>query len=200
MDGLYEPGQVISLRSVARDLGTSPMPVREAMRRLNAEGALEFRSNRSIALPQISRKRFREITDLRVELETRATESAVREHGEILRPLLTTLEQRAKLARGRGLAERLSLNREFHFTIYETAGNELRTRLIELLWLQSAALTHVYFAKGPTKSQGGHHRQIIQAVRERKPVKAGKAMEDDIRETAEQILAFWRFPDDQPSP
>jgi DNA-binding GntR family transcriptional regulator len=195
-DGLFVPGEVISLRSIADQLGTSAMPVREAIRRLTAEGALELRPSRITVIPMISRRRFTEITELRLELEVRATEIAVRKLAPNLLADLEALEHKAKAARQQHVTALLSVNREFHFTIYDAAGSGLRSHMIQLLWLQSAALTHVYFAQGPTKSQGRFHRVIIEAIREGNSKRAATAMRDDILETADHLLSTWKFPED----
>lgn len=68
--------------------------------------------------------------------------------------------------------------------------------MIQLLWLPSAALTHVYFAQGPTKSQGRFHRVITEAIRQGDAQRAATAMRDDILETADHLLSMWKFPED----
>ena len=55
MSGVFEPGQVVSIRGLAERLGTSTMPVREALHRLIADNALEARANRTIVVPVVTR-------------------------------------------------------------------------------------------------------------------------------------------------
>ena len=55
MKGRFMPGDTVSLRGLARELGTSPMPIREAVRHLVAEKALEFRENRTFSVPVMTR-------------------------------------------------------------------------------------------------------------------------------------------------
>lgn len=69
MKGRFMPGDTVSLRNLAQELGTSPMPVREAVQHLIAEGALVLRPNRTYAVPEMTREILAELKKLRVLLE-----------------------------------------------------------------------------------------------------------------------------------
>ena len=75
MSGAIRPGATITIRAMATALGTSPMPVREALRRLVAERALEMLPTRSVTLPLMTAERFDEISRLRIALEGLASEA-----------------------------------------------------------------------------------------------------------------------------
>ena len=76
MAGVVRPGQPLSYRSLADALGVSPMPVRDAVRRLIAERALEALPNRTIAVPNLDAERIGEIYKMRISLEGLAAEEA----------------------------------------------------------------------------------------------------------------------------
>ena len=78
MAGAFEPGSELTLRSVAGALGTSFMPVRDAMRRLVAERALEMRPSRTIAIPVLSGDEFLELRRIRLLLEGEAVALAAK--------------------------------------------------------------------------------------------------------------------------
>jgi DNA-binding transcriptional regulator YhcF (GntR family) len=59
--GGIRPGAAVTLRGLAEDLGVSPMPVREAVRRLLASGALDLQDNRRVVVPPMTRERFDQI-------------------------------------------------------------------------------------------------------------------------------------------
>src|SRR5262249_50641976 len=61
MSGSILPGSTITIRSLAGALGTSPMPVRDALSRLVAERALEVLPTRSVTLPFMTAAKFAEI-------------------------------------------------------------------------------------------------------------------------------------------
>ena len=77
MRGEFRPGQSVSIRRLAEDFGTSPMPVREALRRLVAEQAFRRLSNRTFAVPEISASRLEELRSVRVLVEGKAMLKAV---------------------------------------------------------------------------------------------------------------------------
>src|ERR1700678_985147 len=65
MGGRFLPGQTLTIRAVAAALRTSTMPVREALRQLVAERALDPLASRSFGIPRLSRKRFQDVVTLR---------------------------------------------------------------------------------------------------------------------------------------
>src|ERR1700691_1403514 len=74
MAGSFRPGQALTLRSVAEALGVSQMPVRGALERLQAEGALVAQfSRRTLNVPELRLAELAELRDIRVELEGLAT-------------------------------------------------------------------------------------------------------------------------------
>src|SRR5437016_4647637 len=74
--GRFTPGQKLSFRFIAGTLGVSLTPVREAIRRLVAEGAFEMRPNRSVRVPLMTRDKVLELRDLRMAVEGLAAEKA----------------------------------------------------------------------------------------------------------------------------
>lgn len=74
--GRFQPGERLKIRDLANQWGTSPMPVRAALQRLVAEGALEGEAQRSLRVPLMTRERFLQILQVRLSLEGLAAESA----------------------------------------------------------------------------------------------------------------------------
>src|SRR5215207_4289115 len=68
--GRFAPGQKLTFRFIASALGVSLTPVREALRRLVAEGAFEMQPNRSVRLPLMTRAKVLELRDIRVAVES----------------------------------------------------------------------------------------------------------------------------------
>src|SRR5439155_13403415 len=76
MEGRFQPGQKLKLRDLARELGTSPTPVREALARLVSDMALAQVDHHSVSVPPMNVERYLEIRDLRIQLEGRAAAAA----------------------------------------------------------------------------------------------------------------------------
>src|SRR5271155_5767889 len=74
MIGRFDPGQVMTIASLADSFGTSHMPVREALRRLAAENALEIAPNGSARVPFVTRGRLDDLCRARIAVEGLATE------------------------------------------------------------------------------------------------------------------------------
>ena len=69
LDGSIVPGEMVTVQSLADAFGVSPMPVREALRRLTAANALMVVSGRSIGIPALSRARLIDLRNVRFEIE-----------------------------------------------------------------------------------------------------------------------------------
>ena len=80
--GRFTPGQKLSFRFIAGTLGVSLTPVREAIRRLVAEGAFEMRPSRSIRVPLMTRDRILELRDIRLAVGRTVAAAAGRGDGE----------------------------------------------------------------------------------------------------------------------
>src|SRR5580698_7385700 len=75
-EGRFTSGEMLTTRGLAAMLGVSPMPVREAVRRLAQEKTLEILPNRTTRVPLLSAQRFEELADARAELEGHAAARA----------------------------------------------------------------------------------------------------------------------------
>ncbi len=180
--GDYLPGDALSIRSIAAELGTSMMPVREALKRLVSERALKSSANRSFRVDRLAPKRISDLFFVRSCLEGIATELAT--------PLLTTaqidrLDQLAAqmdddIDRG-DLHHYLSGNYSFHFTIYAAAGNAELVSVIESLWAQTGPyLREGVTTTGMTPDWRLMHSRIAEAIRARDSTGARALIERDI--------------------
>ena len=91
MSGQFHPGQKLTSRKLAKELGTSDMPVRSAFMRLQALRALKLMPNGSMEVPTISAEEFAQLSQTRIILEGAATEmAAARINGNALRTVRRT--------------------------------------------------------------------------------------------------------------
>jgi DNA-binding GntR family transcriptional regulator len=137
--GALAPGEKLATRRIAATLGVSLTPAREALNRLVAERVLEQRDDRTIAVPELTRARYRELLLIRLELETLAARlgcAALAAPATLARlRALYDAQQAAFLARDP--AATLQLNVDFHFTLYAAAAMPTLLQIIESLWLQA---------------------------------------------------------------
>lgn len=137
MTGRFPPGVAVTIRGLAALLGTSAMPVREAMRRLAAEQALDLMDNGRARVPAMTGARFAALIDARVLLERAAAQAAL-PHVEAARLAeLHRLDQAVNEAFARGDIERtIETNLAFHRRLYTLVPEDALTPLIESIWLQ----------------------------------------------------------------
>ena len=69
ISGRFSPGASVSLRGLSKSMGVGLMPVREAITRLGGERALEVRRNGRVGIPELTRGRFEELMQARLQLE-----------------------------------------------------------------------------------------------------------------------------------
>ncbi len=184
MHGEYRAGQVLGIQLLADALGTSTMPVREALRRLVAQQGLEPMRNGTTRVPLITRARLHDIRRARVLIEGTVTEWA---GPRLDRAALGQLEQLAEeitaARRTReGVPVSLEKNRVLHFMIYEAAGSPVMTAMIESLWLQSGAYLREKreLLHGDARPADRLHERAIRALRDGDHAGARACIEADV--------------------
>jgi DNA-binding GntR family transcriptional regulator len=196
MGGMFTPGEAVSLRTLAARLGTSAMPVREAVSRLIAERALVMLPNRSVIIPRMSRDRFIELSRIRQKLEGMVAEMACvnarKPDIEALARINDGLRQAISDEDPRGA---MTGNMVFHFAFYEFAGSEVALPLIETLWLQAGPFVALSAKLPNIRWTLRHHGRLLAALRAGDAAAARQAIEDDIGETLEQLLKKADFED-----
>jgi len=190
--GRFTPGQKLSFRFIAGTLGVSLTPVREAIRRLVAEGAFEMRSNRSVRVPLMTRDRILELRDIRLAVEGLATEKAAaiatREQAARLRRIANDLL--AARSRGDTATDRAKI-REFHFALYAIAGQPTLLRVIEGLWLQTGPYMNLLYPEFIASPRGPERRlRIIKAVQAHDTIAARRDIEGDIGDALSYVATL----------
>jgi DNA-binding GntR family transcriptional regulator len=185
--GAFAPGDVVSLRQLADQLGVSMTPVREAVRRLVAEGALVDTPSRTLMVPAFDAARARDLLAARLALEHLVLDRAM---DRIDAGGIDRLD--AILARGKGPGNDPDLvtNHEFHFALYRHADSEVLLPMVEALWLQYGAyLNLIIRLPGPRRiPEHAHHRELVAALRAGDRAGAHAALEADITRSFNFLL------------
>lgn len=184
MHGEYRAGQILGIQYLADALGTSTMPVREALRRLVAQQGLEPMRNGMTRVPLITRERLLDMRRSRVLIEGTVTEWACPRLASGTLDMLAQLAQEITLARRtpEGVPSSLEKNRIFHFTIYAAAESPVMMGMIESLWLQSGAYLRdkrevLHTAEQPPDLL---HEATIEAIRRGDAARARQCIEQDV--------------------
>jgi len=196
MDGHFKPGQAFTIRALAEVFGTSPMPVRDALKRLVAERALELRPNRSVVLPIMSRARFQEILQIRLSLESMvAARAATRVTPAVITAMAADHATMCNALESGTASEYLAANRRFHFRLYEAAETVVMQPVIESMWMQIGPhLNQIFSTRAhATANADHHHNDLLRALRRQDAAAAAKAVWDDLSDAADAILAANEF-------
>lgn len=191
--GSLEPGKVLTIRGLAEQLGCSPMPVREAVRRLVALGALEMHSTRRISVAPMSKERFDEIWTARVMLEPEIAGRALPHADKALIKKLESIDEELSLAIKQGDPDTYSLkNWEFHFAIYRAAECPIILRLIESVWLQIGPFQRMVTGRLGTSYLVDQHQMAIEALKNKDEAALREAIRLDIHDGMERIGADFK--------
>ena len=197
MSGQVQPGERLTLARMAAALGTSAMPVREAISRLAADEALEILPNKSVRVPVMTRSRFQELVLIRLVVEGLAVETAAPRITDKQLSALAELEQAFEQEISQDnpdVDQIIQINKQLHFTAYAAAGMPSLSSLIEGLWLRIGPVLNLDLRNSASRRRSDlpsvtAHRALISAFRTGDGVAAKAALASDIKGAAEVILA-----------
>lgn len=183
LSGRFQPGERLKIRDLAAEWGTSPMPVRAALQRLVAEGALEGEAQRSLRVPAMTRERFEQLLPVRINLEGLAVElAAVRIGAAELATLQGCVERMQVALRERDVQAYLADNSQFHLVLYQACANPVLLRLIESLWLQVGPFFHRLFTEADLSLRlNDFHSDCLKALQAGDGPAARAAIEQDLQ-------------------
>ncbi len=186
--GELAPGQPVTIQGLCENLGAGMTPVREAIRRLTAEGALVFQGNRRVYVPELSSSDISEIIFLRQSLEPhlglRATQNCTQE--DIVE--LTALDAQLDAAIETGdLALYLEKNYRFHTKIYDMADAPILVAMARGLWLRFGPSLRVVCGRVGTQNLPDNHKELVQAMRVGDAEAAASALREDVLQGMEQV-------------
>ncbi|KRR07938.1 GntR family transcriptional regulator [Bradyrhizobium jicamae] len=189
MAGRFAPGQRLTIRGLAEALGSSPMPVREALRRLQAEGAFEFSDTARLSVVELSGSQLRDVRDARVALEGLLAERAASRMTGVDDSEITQLYDRLQAAADAvDVPGYLSANFAFHRRIYEIAQAPIILGAVENFWVLIGPC-FVLVAPDAThlRRSMDAHRRILDALMHRDGPAARAAVTDDIMQAANSL-------------
>jgi DNA-binding GntR family transcriptional regulator len=166
MHGELAPGQALTLRGLAAAHGMSTTPVREAVQRLVAEGALTLSSSGRVTTPELTPERIEELAAIRALLEPEMASRALpRAHFALIDRLAAINALNAEAVVRQDAVAYIRTNLEFHRTLYLRAQAPAMLALTENVWLQLGPTMRALYSKLRRNEPPQHHRQILAALR-----------------------------------
>ena len=188
--GQFRPGEKLTLRGLAKALDISHTPIREAIRQLAAENAIDFSPNRHIRVPTLSSQQLCELRDIRMTLEGMAVErAAARIKSKTIR-VIRDLDGKIRFHRDRKeISKAVEYIQEFHFSVYKSSDMDYLVSIIESLWLRTAPYVHLLFPSYSQQERGNLRTMVISAL-ERKDARAARRfIEADICGAMDYIIS-----------
>jgi DNA-binding GntR family transcriptional regulator len=186
--GVYRPGP-IRIRPLAERFGVSATPVREALRRLEAEGLVTLRKNQ-IVVNALSETELREIFAIRAELEAfalRTGAEAIRKDPKLLAELESQVAVMDRYERDP--EDWRAANESFHMKIYRAAGMPRLSSMIDSLWIAVEPYLRLYVSTaGSFRASQEQHRSMLEHLRAGRAKAASDVLKKHLHET-EEIVA-----------
>jgi DNA-binding GntR family transcriptional regulator len=188
------PGERISVDKLARELGISQTPIREALGHLEAQGlVVKIHLSGYRAAPQLTRAQFDDLSELRLLLEpATAAKAAARMSAEELDEIVTLAGRLEEQALQRDRLAYSAYNAfayddaRFHSAIAKASGNQLFHRIINQQWGHLHLFRLSYRAR-VTQDALAEHAAIIAAFRDKNPEAAAAAMRAHIENAHERF-------------
>jgi DNA-binding GntR family transcriptional regulator len=178
--GRLRPGTRVTAEELAARLGVSHVPVREALRYLEAEGHLERDGRGRLRVRPTSATEADEIYRLRRILEAEANKAAVPKltDGDISELEVQYAAMEAALE-ARDIARYAVANRRFHFIVFDRAELPWLRRFLTMVWDAAARYqTSVFVSEGWEDRLQREHRELLDAFRERNSDRANELMDE----------------------
>lgn len=183
--GILTPGDVLQEAKLGEELAMSRTPVREAIKRIEAEG-LAIQEGRFLKVRTLTAAEVEEIFYLRSVIESYCARNAI----STSRDILDDLERRVKALMNEGPGEddeERIVDDDFHLSLARATGNQMMVRAISDLRRRTCMFDHslvpARFLKGSSE-----HLEIIQALRERDAERAGHLMRTHVLNARDAIL------------
>ena len=186
--GEIAPGQAVTIQGLVERLDAGMTPVREAIRRLTSEGALNFQGNRRIIVPVLSDKNMTELYFLRQTLEPRLTFLAAERAGKEDIARLTRIDSDLDRAIKTGdINQYLRKNYQFHSELYRLADAPILEAVADSLWLRYGPSLRVVCGRVGTLGLTDQHKETLAAMTAGNPQKASEAILADVTQGIDQI-------------
>ena len=166
MFGEIEPGKIFTIRGLADEFCVSMTPIRDATRRLVAEGALTMSVSGRISSPELNYERIEELLSIRFLLEPELAARAVpKVHPALIERLIMINALNDEMIAKENSAGFIKSDIEFHKTLYLRAQSPAILALLETVWLQSGPTLKVLFDIKMRGHSNHNHRSILSALK-----------------------------------
>ncbi|HRK42022.1 MAG TPA: GntR family transcriptional regulator [Gemmobacter sp.] len=188
--GVLAPGQPVTIQGLIRDLEAGMTPVREAIRRLTAEGALVLHDNRRVSVPRMTPALLDQLVHVREAVEPKLAELASPHVTPALIARLEEIDEGIEPAiRAADVTTYLRLNHAFHFALYEAAGATVLEDIARSVWLRFGPSLRVILSRYIALGLPDRHAEALAAMKAGDAQALTLAIREDIAQGVDQVRA-----------
>ncbi len=198
-EGRLRPGEWLRQERLARELGVSHMPVREALKQLAAEGLIEYLPYRGMRVVEFTPEDIEDIYAVRAALEARAARAAA---GRLTPEQIAELRELVAAMQASQAPDQIEqnrvLNRRFHQLIYQASGRAYLTRALSQMWAWFPTMflsTYPVTARTPLAGREAdvdEHVAITEALAAGDADLAERLVYDHVLHAGQQLVAMLR--------
>lgn len=193
LSGRFNPGERLAEEHLAKELGISRTPIREALHKLESEGLIKPLATRGFVASQDSQEDVEELFEIRAVLEGYALRVICgRITDAVLAQLEDTVEQAEDALRRHGLDEIFQWNTRFHDTLHDLITDKRRL-YHQMVTMRQYVLRYrkntLQYPDGGARTVDGH-RKILLALRLRDPDLCERVMREHIQQSKTDALQF----------
>jgi DNA-binding GntR family transcriptional regulator len=190
LHGEIGPGVALTIRGLGRTHGVSMTPVREALRRLAAEGALTLSASGRVTTPALSNDRIEELATLRALIEPELAARALpRAHFALIERLQAINAANAEAVVKQDAVAYVRTNLEFHRMLYLRAQSPAMLAMTETIWLQLGPTMRALYARLRRTEPPQTHRMILAALRAGDEPALRLAVRTDVTQGLRHLMA-----------
>lgn len=183
------PGSAIDQELLSGWLGSSTTPVREALRRLEAERLVLLRAHSEVRVAPVSIEEFREFHSVRVGLEPLAAEEAAVNATDAE---VAALRELVESSADASTSSDLDRSRSFHRAIYTASHNVTMTQILDNIWDRAGRYRVLFARVGSVPAcDSPEHLAIVEAISARDRERVGPLVREDLETTFRKIMPIF---------
>jgi DNA-binding GntR family transcriptional regulator len=185
---------------LSEEIGTSRIPVRDALKRLESDGLVSCDETGRYSVVQFSTEDAEEVYAIRRQLEPFAVELAAKAMTpEAMGEIKSLFNELSKAARRRQLEKYTEINTSFHMAIYEASGMVRLVRIIRGLYSGVPSLTRIVLEGRMARSQE-EHAEVVDRLAARDGAGAARAMDRHIENALAELRKSKRVANESSQP
>lgn len=179
--GEVAPGQALTIQGLQEMTGAGMTPVREALRRLSSEGAIQMLGNRRQCVPVLKRSDVEELFFMRKMLEPELASRAVPHVTDAVIAQMRQIDADLNDTISRGdVHGYMQQNYLFHKTLFDCAEAPVISDTVDRLWLRFGPSQREIFGRVGTSNLPDRHLEILEAIGDRDSKATARAMAEDV--------------------